>query len=753
MNIMRHALGLGCWLALAVSVAAQSTGTPASSKTTDDVELGGYQVQQSVEFGYRFTDVTGSEAMYGTLINLNQGPRLLQQSLSMEAPQHAGLIFDDLNVSSFGWGGDPNNVAQARMSKFHYYDMNFLFRRDQNYFDYNLLANPLNPSTSNPSLPVESSPHSSYNMRRMYNFDLTLFPQSKVSFRFGMLHNRANGPTYSSVHVGTDAMLNQGWNVTDNLYRFGLDVKALTRTTISYDQFLDYSKNDTDYSLAGFATFLLPNGVPVELGLPFNTAASQPCATPIVGGAANPSCNGFYAYNAYQRLRSTTPTEQLRLTSSYWKRVNFTGQGTYSSTNLTDPYQDFFDGLSSRTGQRQATTNGSATTRRVNTTADLGVTVEITSSIHLSDNFRFDSWQLPGNASFVSTSTNGLPIGTPPAVTLLSPLGPTTTTTTVTAGFLGMRTFNNVLQFEYNADRFVGLHVGYMLRRERVFYADPQSADTAAGLTPFDGDTIHVDYQGPEFGFWFKPNAKLRINVEAQALTNIGCQTCPSPEAIFITRISPKQKQNYRARVNYKPVRWADLAATVNWWEAHNGEVDTQLNQHNRNAGFIATLFPSGKVSLDLSYNYTDTLQDAYICYNGSFVAPGTIVNGCPTYNPANTSANNNPNWIYSNYSNTTNYFNGLLVWHPIARLSANIGYGLTKTGGSTTLLNALQPLGPLQFTYQQPLGSLSYVFVRDWSLNAYWNYDQYAEGSFVGPTLPRYFHDNRTVLSLKYAF
>jgi len=753
MKIARHAICLGCWLALAVSVGAQSTGTPAPSKTSDGTELGGYQVQQSVEFGYRFTDVTGSQAMYGTLINLNQGPRLLQQSVSMEAPQHTGLIFDDLNVSSFGWGGDPENAAQARMSKFHYYDLNFLFRRDQNYFDYDLFANPLNPPTSKPSLPVDSSPHASYNMRRMYNFDLTLFPQSKVSFRLGMLHNRANGPTYSSVHVGTDAMLNQGWNVTDNLYRFGLDVKALTRTTISYDQFLDYAKNDTDYSLAGFATYLLPNGAPVELGLPFNTSASQPCSTPIVNGAANPSCNGFYAYDANLRLRSTTPTEQLRITSNYWKRVSFTGQGTYSSTNLTEPYQDFFDGLSSRSGQRQATTNGTATTRRVNATADLGVTVEITSSIHLSDNFRYDNWHLPGNSNFISTSTVGLPVGTPPAVTLLSPLGAVTTTTTFTAGFLGMRNFNNTFQFEYNPDRFVGLHVGYTLRNERVFYADPQSADTAAGLVPFDGDTINVNYQGPEFGVWFKPNGKLRVNVEAEALTNIGCQTCPTPGAIFITRMSPKQKQNYRARVNYKPVHWADLAGTVNWWEAHNGESDTQLNQHNRNAGFVTTFFPSAKVNVNLSYNYTDTLQNAYICYNGSYVAPGTVVNGCPTYNPANTSANNNPNWIYSNYSNTTNYFNGLLVLHPTAKFIANIGYGLTKTNGNTTVLNSLQPLGPLQFTYQQPLGSLSYEFVKDWSLNAYWNYDQYAEGSFVGPTLPRYFHDNRTVFSVKYAF
>jgi len=732
MKIAKHAICLGCWLALAVSAAAQSTtGTSTSNGTSDGTDLAGYQVQQSTEFGYRFTDVTGSEAMYGTLINLNQGPRLLQQSLSMNSPQHNGLIFDDLNVNSFGWGGDPENLAQARMSKFH----------------------PLNPSTSNPSIPVNSSPHSSYNMRRMYDFDLTLFPQSKITVRLGMLHNRANGPTYSSVHVGTDAMLNQGWNVTDNLYRFGVDVKALTRTTISYDQFLDYSKNDTDYTLAGFATFLLPNGAPVEFGLPINTAASQPCATPIVNGAANPSCNGFYAYDANQRLRSTTPTEQLRMTSNYWSRVNITAQGTYSSTSLTEPYQDFFDGLSSRSGQRQATIDGSATTRRVNATADLGVTVEITNSIHISDTFRYDNWQIPGNSNFVGTSTNGVPIGTPPAVTLLSPLGPTTTSTTFNAGFLGMRSFNNVVQLEYNPDRHVGMHVGYMVRHERVFYADPQSADTAAGLVPFDGSTITPNYQGPEFGVWLKPNPKLRINIEAEVLTNIGCQTCASPESIFITRISPKQKQNYRGRVNYKPVHWADLAGTINWWEARNGESDTQFNQHNRNVGVVASIFPNAKVSLNLSYNYTDILQAAYICYNGSYIAPGTMVNGCPTYNPANTSPNNNPNWIYSNYNNTTNFFNGLVVWRPVKKLTANIGYGITKTDGNTTLLNILQPLGPSQFTYQQPLGSVSYEVVKDWSLNAYWNYDQYAEGSFVGPTLPRYFHDNRTVLSVRYAF
>lgn len=33
------------------------------------------------------------------------------------------------------------------------------------------------------------------------------------------------------------------------------------------------------------------------------------------------------------------------------------------------------------------------------------------------------------------------------------------------------------------------------------------------------------------------------------------------------------------------------------------------------------------------------------------------------------------------------------------------------------------------------------------------WNYYEYKEGSFVGPTAPRYFHANSLTESLRYAF
>jgi len=59
----------------------------------------------------------------------------------------------------------------------------------------------------------------------MYDFGLTILPDSKVSFRLGYSRNRSEGPAFSSFHEGTDVLLNQDWNVTQNLYRIGVTSK------------------------------------------------------------------------------------------------------------------------------------------------------------------------------------------------------------------------------------------------------------------------------------------------------------------------------------------------------------------------------------------------------------------------------------------------------------------------------------------------------------------------------------------------
>jgi hypothetical protein len=73
----------------------------------EGIEQGNYNIKQSVEFGYRFTDVSGSQATYDTFVNLQQGPRLLDFTTEMRSLNHQGVFFDRLYFSNFGYGGDP----------------------------------------------------------------------------------------------------------------------------------------------------------------------------------------------------------------------------------------------------------------------------------------------------------------------------------------------------------------------------------------------------------------------------------------------------------------------------------------------------------------------------------------------------------------------------------------------------------------------------------------------------------------------
>src|SRR5258705_2123838 len=126
----------------------------------EGIEQGNYNIKQSVEFGYRFTDVTGSQTTYDTFVNLQQGPRLLDFTTEMRSLNHEGAFFDRLSFSNFGYGGEPQNVFRLNISKNKWYNFSALFRRNEYAWDYSLLANPLNsvtPPVVHASLCVTSS--------------------------------------------------------------------------------------------------------------------------------------------------------------------------------------------------------------------------------------------------------------------------------------------------------------------------------------------------------------------------------------------------------------------------------------------------------------------------------------------------------------------------------------------------------------------------------------------------------------------
>ena len=170
----------------------------------------------------RISSFSGSQALWDTFVNLGTGPRLMEYTLDMRSPNHTGKLFDDFSLSNFGYGGEPNLCKPVAFFKGSAYTFNGSFRRDQNIFDYDLFANPLNPATSTPNIPVLDSPHEFLLIRRMSDINLGIFPVGQVRFQLGWSRVVNEGTTFSTVHLGTESQLYQPTlNTTDN-FKFGV---------------------------------------------------------------------------------------------------------------------------------------------------------------------------------------------------------------------------------------------------------------------------------------------------------------------------------------------------------------------------------------------------------------------------------------------------------------------------------------------------------------------------------------------------
>src|SRR4051812_36052467 len=215
------------------------------------------------DLGGRCAEKDGSRAMWATMINQTTGARVLNQSVQMRTiDPHKTPFFDRLSSSSFGYGGDPYDVSTLALSKGKIYDFAGTFRRDRNYFDYNLLANSLLTSSTaaTPALVAEpSSLHLFNTVRRDTSTLLTLMPLWVVHFRVGYNHDTNVGPTYSTIHEGGDTQVLQWFRNSQDTYIAGADVNVAKRTTVSYDQYYAFYRGDSPYYLVG-ANYRLPDG-------------------------------------------------------------------------------------------------------------------------------------------------------------------------------------------------------------------------------------------------------------------------------------------------------------------------------------------------------------------------------------------------------------------------------------------------------------------------------------------------------------
>lgn len=729
-------------------------------------QLGDYEVRQTFEFGGRVADFSGSRSIWSSYVNVDSGPRLLEQTLDLHSAAHTGLLFDDLTLANFGYGGDPNNVTRLQIQKGSLYNFQASFRRDKNFFDYDLLANPLNPPDSTPNRPVLTSPHLFETTRRMMDYNLHLFDQSPVQLRFGYGHYVNDGTAYSSIHEGTDALLVQPTQNRSDNYQAGVSFRILARTSLNYDQFYTRYKNDSSWQLAGLP-FALPNGTGVDLGLPFNTVAGQPCSTPIQSsGAANPTCNGFLSYTKFSPVRNSYPVEQFSFTSAYFQRLDMSGRVSYSgSESDRSDYLENFNGFTSKSNLRTFTQTGPAEARRINTTVDYGLTIHITDRFRIVDDFRFSNFRIPGTwaplendffgANFLTTPNTYNPATCPPPFTAaacpqhISKSGPDVIQAAVN-NFIGQDSKINTFELEYDFSKNFRAHLGYRyLRRDitnRFSYIEADTffppMNTRGGCTQVannictltnavlnESDFTEINGHSALFGISAHPLTNLRVTFDSEFYSADNT----------LTRVVPRQFQNYSTRVSYKPKDWLDFGSAIVIHEGRNNVSDVGHLDHNRSYGFTGTATPNDKWSLDLHYDYNDVFSRTNICYVSTPSPPlaiscgGSFISGL------------------SFYTENAHSGGGGLLFHPVPRVSAGIGYTITSSVGNTLILSPSAPLGPLSYNYHLPSATLAVDLSKHFTYKTGWNFYGYNEKSDSGPTLPRSMRGNVFTLSMRY--
>jgi len=779
-------------IVLILALPALAQEQKAEEKQPEGINQGNYNIKQTFEFGYRWSDVTGNRDVFNTMVNLNPGPRVLEYTLEMRSLNHAGWLFDNLFFTNFGYGGDPNDVSRLRMYKNKWYNFSATFRRDRNFWDYNLLANPLNPATIPTNAPagftpiILNSPHSMQLTRRMSDINLTLLPQSRLRFRLGYNRNISEGPSFTTFHEGTDVLLFQPWKTTVNSYQFGVDFKFLPKTNISYDQFFYGYKGDTSWQnrLSDVNTTFLSNGTPVDLGLIVNTAANQPCGAPFNAsplGTVNPTCNGYLTYRREGRARTDYPIEQISFQSNYFQNVDLSGRFSYSSSdNDVRGYDEFFQGLVSRTRQRQFGITGPSTSKRVVATADAGVTIHVTNKFRIQDSFRFNHFRIPGLFTFEELSLFGTSMlvapniftpGTTPPVscpTITSAGCPQHNTSSpadvisgVTSRFLGQNTKVNTFDLEYDFTRHFGGRIGYRNRTRRInerftdsedllFFPTLPNRGACAGVAlqpdgscfvttrAEDAATIRIDEHSGLFGLWARPNNQVRISFDMELISADNT----------LTRISPRQRQQYKSRLNWKPVEWMSFGFALNLLESRNNVSEIFHKQHNRAVGFNWMLEPNSRFTLDLGYDYNHVSSQTNICY-ALAGAPPPGSTPCPLI-----VGGTSPLQGISIYRTRSHFGFFDMRWQPWQRVTTRLGLALTRATGFTTFLSPNVPSGPLDYGYYKPYGGFEIFIAKGFSWKADWTFYNYGENALFDPRVGvRSFRGNQIVLAIRNSF
>jgi hypothetical protein len=799
--IQHTAGGIGvAILLIATGTASAQNPTPAAPLPTPGTQITapqGYTIHQSADLGGHLTGLTGSGAMYDTLVNMQSGLRVLGETFEMRAlPGKKHTLVDSISAMGNGFGGDPNNFAKLNFSKGKIYDFTGLFRRDRQYFDYDLLGNPNIPGGQSIPIGPAAAPTGSFawpqveqssvlfnTVRRMTDTNLTLYPLSTLTYRFGYSQNIFEGPSLSPSgyqFAKYDAILQEYQRNSNDDFTGGIDWKPVQGTKLTFEEEINHYKADSYFTLNPSALIVQEaDGTKAALndydsltpypskacnansmgGTPLLSAPQTAGGLPVI----NAACAVVTSYLRSQPTRILYPTEILRLQSSSIKNVSMNGDVRYTNANMNLPnYYDSYQGLNGTT--RSLTYTGTATAKREVLAADYGVVWQAMKSVSLAEQVSFSSVHQPGT----TTMTSGTTLSTPATAgnETINYAGPLTTTNaaagastfegsgavgTPLPGYFGQNFLVNNLTASWDASSRATFSFTYRYGTHTIAQGSPHNTALAVGAT--SNGTVTINENGGILNVAVRPTANWNINGTIELLYD---------DNVF-TPVGARQSVHYRVHAKYRPRPWATFSGAYNDLERHNntnnnasavaaGDVPYEgpLNHVDRSRVFSVggMLAPNEHYGLDFNYSYSDVYTATNICYDNGAQNASTVV-GLP--GTASTNSSGGPNvcggvftrgsttqladWFARDFMDApTQYGSVALMMSPVKSLHTNFGYRVSAVNGSQFFNDARSVNGSLNSSYQSPYVNVAWTIHPGLVWRGEYNFYGYGEGGASGP-------------------
>ncbi len=544
---------------LMLAIAAAALGQQVVAPTPEPVgsprgqNLDGYNVVNSFETGWRFRTVDGNLGKYRSDVNYGNGVRLLGSSLSVNSREGKGRYFDEILLNTLGLGNDPYQSATFRVQKNGLYRYDLLWRLNEYY---------------NPGLSIAGGQHLMDTRRRLQDHDLTLFPQSRIKFRFGYSRDNQTGPALSTVQLfdgrGDEFPVFMDVRRNRNEFRLGADLE-LAGWKLSLLRAWDNFREDTPYF-------------------------TDPPA-PLTGN--NPGdqtqLNRFHRAEPYH---GNTPLWRVNLQregKSWAANGRFTYAGGRRNFVLDEMAvgQDRFGAARNR----QIVVTGSA--RRPAATGDLLLSFFPTNRITATNNTSFYNTRIDGDSTYLEFDNAAA------AASFFS------------FRFLGMRAITNSSELHYRAADWIGVRGGYQFSTRRVRSIENTGIPglPADGISHEQDNNLHAGILGVRM----RPFKPLTVNLDAE----IGRADRP---------FFPIAERNYHllgARVDY---RTRNARFSAGYRQRYNTNT-VSLSAHSykgRDYHANAWWAPKGWAAVDVSYSklHVDTVSGI------AFFARGRLVEG-----------------------------------------------------------------------------------------------------------------------------